>query len=61
MPLKNKQTLTAFIGKVLDTGGFSLVVKILIGGILYCLCALLYWCASKNEMWKAVCGMIRRK
>ena len=50
MPLKNKQTLTAFIGKVLDTGVFSLVVKILIGGILYCLCALLYWCASKNEM-----------
>ena len=55
MPLKNKQTLTAFIGKVLDTGVFSLVVKILIGGILYCLCA------SKNEMWKAVCVMIRRK
>lgn len=28
MPLKNKQTLTAFIGKVLDTGVFSLVVKV---------------------------------
>lgn len=48
------------LGTVLDTGLFSLVVKILIGGIIYCLCALFYWRISKNEIWGIVCRIIRR-